>query len=185
MAGLTPYQTIGPFFDEGLACPGGDTLAGDLTAGTRIRIEGFVRDGAGAPVPDAVIEIWQANAAGRYLHPRDTRGVAIDPAFDGFGRIPTDDEGRFAFTTVKPGVGPGPGDSSQAPHLLVGVLARGVLTRLVTRMYYDDDVNTTDPILALVPRARRRTLIAMRTGDGVYQFDIILPGEGETVFFDV
>jgi protocatechuate 3,4-dioxygenase, alpha subunit len=186
MSELTPYQTVGPFFHDGLACPEGATLATELTVGTRIRIEGTVLDGEGAPVSDAVIEIWQANAAGRYLHPSDRRELPLDPAFDGFGRAPTDDDGRFTFMTVKPGPVPGPDGSMQAPHLAVSVFARGVLTRIVTRLYFEDEAsNGTDPILALVPPSRRGTLIAKRTADGVYRFDIVLQGQGETVFFDV
>jgi protocatechuate 3,4-dioxygenase alpha subunit len=185
MRGLTPSQTIGPFFHGGLAFPGGDMLVGDATAGQRIHVTGIVRDGAGAAVPDAVIEVWQANAAGRYRHPEDRRELPLDEAFDGFGRIPTDDVGRFAFTTVKPGCVPAADGGVQAPHLVVGLLARGLLTRLLTRVYFEDEAsNATDPILALVPADRRPTLIASRTADAEYRFDIVLQGAGETVFFD-
>jgi protocatechuate 3,4-dioxygenase alpha subunit len=183
---LTPSQTVGPFFHSGLDCPDGATLVSEHTLGTRVRIEGVVRDGAGDLVSDAVVEIWQANAAGRYLHPDDHRDLPVDPAFDGFGRCATDDAGRFAFVTVKPGAVPGPNGSTQAPHMLVSVLARGLLTRLVTRLYFDDEpANVSDPVLALVPQDRRATLIATRSGDGLYRFDIVLQGERETVFFDV
>jgi protocatechuate 3,4-dioxygenase, alpha subunit len=186
VSGLTPSQTVGPFFHGGLECPDAATLASDQTLGTRVRIEGTVRDGAGDPVTDAVVEIWQANAAGRYQHPDDRREVPLDPSFDGFGRCATDDGGRFAFATIKPGAVPGPNGSAQAPHLLVSVLARGLLTRLITRLYFDDEqANATDPVLALVPHDRRRTIIATRAGDGQYRFEIVLQGERETVFFDV
>jgi protocatechuate 3,4-dioxygenase, alpha subunit len=186
MSALTPYQTVGPFFHEGLAFPGGETLANDVTKGTRVRLEGIVRDGAGEPIPDAIVEIWQANAAGRYRHPADARDAPLDPSFDGFGRVATDDGGQFAFATVKPGAVPGPDGTVQAPHLVASVFARGLLTRLVTRVYFDDEVaNSSDVILSLVPQARRDTLIAKRIGDGHYRFDIVLQGEGETVFFDV
>jgi protocatechuate 3,4-dioxygenase alpha subunit len=156
------------------------------TRGPRITIEGTVIDGAGAPVPEALVEIWQANAAGRYRHPDDARDAAIDPAFEGFGRTPTDADGRFSFATIKPGRVPGPRGTLQAPHVLVGLLGRGLLTRLVTRVYFEDEPSTADdPILALVPEARRSTLVARRVADGRYQFDIVLQGERETVFFDV
>lgn len=186
MAGLTPSQTVGPFFREGFAYPGSETLATEGTRGTRVRIDGVVRDGAGEPVPDAIIEIWQANADGRYQHPLDRRDIPLDPAFDGFGRGATDEEGRFGFTTIKPGSVPGPDGTMQAPHLLVSVFARGILTRLITRLYFDDEsANESDPVLAVVPPARRGTLIAKRSDDTSYRFDIVLQGDGETVFFDV
>jgi protocatechuate 3,4-dioxygenase alpha subunit len=149
-------------------------------------VEGAVRDGAGEPVPDAIVEIWQANASGKYRHPDDTSEVHVDPAFDGFGRIATDASGRFAFTTIYPGRVAGPGEGLQAPHLVVGLLARGVLTRLVTRMYFDDDPsNTGDYVLQRVPEGRRRTLVARTAGPDRYRFDIVLQGQDETVFFDV
>jgi protocatechuate 3,4-dioxygenase alpha subunit len=186
VAELTPYQTVGPFFHEGLECPGGETLASERTRGARIRIEGVVRDGAGDAVPDAVIEIWQANAAGRYQHPADRRDIPVDPAFDGFGRVATDSEGRFAFATIKPGSVPGPEGTPQSPHLLLSVFARGVLTRLITRLYFEDETaNEIDPVLSLVPAARRGTLIAKRSDATTYRFDIVLQGDRETVFFDV
>jgi protocatechuate 3,4-dioxygenase alpha subunit len=188
---LTPFQTVGPFFDFGLIIPGGETIAQPSTAGRHIAVEGMVRDGAGDPVPDALVEIWQADAAGKYRHPAADppsagQGAGTDRSFDGFGRIPTGDDGRFAFTTVKPGRVPGPGRALQAPHLVVGVLARGVLTRLITRMYFEDDpANGEDPVLALVPEGRRATLIARLDGPDRYRFDIVLQGQGETVLFDV
>ena len=186
---LTPFQTLGPFFDFGLIIPGGETIGQPSTPGRHIAVEGTVRDGAGDPLPDALVEIWQADAGGRYRHPADN--PAPNPAdaaqrFDGFGRIPTGADGRFAFTTVMPGRVPGPGGALQAPHLVVSLLARGVLTRLATRMYFEDDpANPEDPVLALVPEGRRATLIAKRDGADRYRFDIVLQGKGETVFFDV
>jgi protocatechuate 3,4-dioxygenase alpha subunit len=186
MADLTPFQTVGPFFDFGLVIPRGEILAEAATAGRHITIEGTVRDGAAQPVPDAVIEVWQANAAGKYRHPEDQQDAALDPAFDGFGRIATDDAGRFGFTTVFPGRVPGPGGALQAPHLAIGVLGRGILTRLVTRLYFEDDPsNDADHVLSLVPAARRATLIARPDGPDRYRFDIVLQGQRETVFFDV
>lgn len=182
MSGATPFQTVGPFFHFGLSFDGSNRLKGK---GTRIVVEGTVTDGAGAVVPDALIETWQADAGGRYRHPEDTRGPA-DPAFDGFGRAATDAKGRFSLETIKPGPVPGPGNRLQAPHLVVGFFARGLLTRLVTRIYFDDEAgNETDPILELVPGARVGTLLAKRIGEGRYRFDIALQGKDETVFFAV
>jgi protocatechuate 3,4-dioxygenase, alpha subunit len=179
----TPFQTVGPFFHLTLPFAGGGTVAG---AGARIVIEGTLRDGSGVPAPDALIETWQADAAGRYNHVEDARRGDCDPAFDGFARVATDAGGRFALETVKPGPVPGPGGRSQAPHLLVTILARGLLTRLVTRLYFaDEPSNDADPILERVPVPRRATLMAARVGQGRYLFDIVLQGEGETVFFDV
>src|SRR4051812_44096617 len=174
MPGLTPFQTLGPFFDFGLVIRGGDTLAQPGTAGRHIGVEGTIRDGAGDPVPDALVEIWQANAAGRYRHEEDASGAPLDPTFDGFGRIPTGDDGRFAFTTIFPGRVAGPGGALQAPHLVVGLLARGVLTRLVTRMYFADQAsNAGDHVLGLVAAARRATLMAHSIAPDRYRFDII------------
>jgi protocatechuate 3,4-dioxygenase alpha subunit len=184
--GLTPFQTLGPFFDFGLVIHDGGLVAQPAAAGRHITVEGTVRDGAGEVLPDAVIEIWQANAAGKYRHPDDHQNAPIDPAFDGFGRVATDDSGRFAFSTIVPGRVPGPDGSWQAPHFAVGVLARGLLTRLITRMYFEDEPsNADDAVLALVPLERRTTLLAKRTGANEYRFDIVLQGHGETVFFDV
>jgi protocatechuate 3,4-dioxygenase alpha subunit len=183
---VTPFQTVGPFFDFGLEIPGGEVVASDAASGEHIRLEGTVRDGAGDPVPDAVIEVWQANAAGRYRHPDDTSQAPLDEGCDGFGRVGTGGDGRFAFRTVLPGSVPGPGERPQAPHLVVSILARGVLTRLATRIYFEGHpANASDPVLELVPAARRDTLVARRAGPGLFVFDIVLQGAGETVFFDV
>ena len=201
----TPSQTVGPFFAILVPERGRLTLAGDATPGPRILVEGAVRDGAGAPVPDALVEIWQANAAGRYAHPEDTgmRGMDLthnehgphsepartpgpDPGFEGFGRVHTDAEGRFSVGTIKPGRVPGPAGRPQAPHLLVGLFARGLLMRLVTRIYFAGEfANAEDPILAQVAPDRRSTLVAARRDDGRYRHVIVLQGPGETVFFDV
>ena len=186
MPPLTPSQTVGPFFAILVPEQGRLTLAGDATPGRCIVVEGAIRDGAGRPVPDALIEIWQANAAGLCNHPEDGRTDGPDPAFDGFGRVHADAEGCFRIETVKPGPVPGPEDASQAPHLVVGLFARGLLTRLVTRIYFEDEPsNAHDPILARVPAARRSTLVAARSGEGRYRHAIVLQGPGETVFFDV
>lgn len=186
MAELTPFQTVGPFFAICLGEPGSAHLATDETIGRHITIEGAVYDGAGDVIPDALVEIWQANAAGRYANPEDDRGKPLDPNFTGYGRAPTDVRGRFAIETVMPGPVPGPDGSMQARHLLLGILARGILTRLVTRIYFEDDPTIgEDAILQLVPSGRRATLIALATGDDAYRFDLRLQGDGETVFFDV
>jgi protocatechuate 3,4-dioxygenase alpha subunit len=186
MAELTPFQTVGPFFAICLSEVGCARSATETAIGRHITIEGTVRDGAGAVVPDSLVEIWQANAAGRYAHPDDHQSKPLDPNFTGYVRAPTDDDGRFVIETVMPGRVPGPDGTLQAPHLLIGILARGILTRLVTRIYFDDEPSTReDPILSLVPAERRQTLIARHQGDDRYRFELTLQGEGETVFFDV
>lgn len=185
----TPWQTVGPFWSIGMDWAWGDGLAGETVGGAalppegRIRIEGRLFDGDGQPVEDGVLEVWQADAEGRYLQPEDRRNAP--PAFVGFGRCGTGPGGTFAFTTVKPGRVPAPGGSLQAPHLLVSVFARGILSRVVTRLYFADDPTLAeDPILALVPEGRRPTLLAQPSGEGQgYRWDIRLQGEGETVFF--
>jgi protocatechuate 3,4-dioxygenase, alpha subunit len=183
---LTPFQTLGPFFDFGLVIRDGGIVAQPGAQGRHVLIEGVVRDGEGAVVPDALVEVWQANAGGKYRHPADAQDRPLDPAFDGFGRVATDDSGHFSFKTVVPGRVHGPDGKPQAPHLAVGVLARGVLTRLVTRLYFEDEPsNAEDAILALVPAERRSTLLAKRVTPDRYRFDIRLQGEGETIFFDV
>ena len=186
MLPLTPFQTVGPFFAILVPEQGRLSLAAGDAPGQRIVIDGTVRDGAGGPVPDALIEIWQANAAGRCNHPDDERTNGRDPTFDGFGRVHADDAGGFSIETIKPGPVPGPEDRPQAPHLLVGLFARGLLTRLVTRIYFDDEpANRDDPILVEVAPDRRPTLVAARRGEGRYTHTIVLQGPGETVFFDV
>ncbi len=188
--GITPSQTVGPFFAYALT-PGGryafEVLAGDdLTvpgvAGEAVQVSGRVLDGEGKPVADAFLEIWQADGAGRYP---DGSGPG-NTGFRGFGRAETRDEGRFAFRTVKPGPVAGPDGSAQAPHICIGLFARGVLRRLYTRIYFPEDAQAhgKDPVLALVPADRRGTLIARTAGPGAYTFDIVLNGADETVFFE-
>lgn len=183
--GQTPSQTVGPFFHFGLPYEGGnDLIVGDVH-GQRIVVEGRVIDGAGEPVPDCMIEIWQANAAGKYDHPEDVQNKPIDEGFHGFGRGATDNDGVFRFHTVKPGPVPGPGNSLQAPHLVTFVFGRGMLKQLLTRIYFEDEAhNAHDPVLGLVPDERRATLIARKTGPATYTLNIVLQGEGETVFFE-
>lgn len=187
----TPSQTVGPFFSLGLTRTAVNVLVSDRTEGERIRIEGRVFDGDGKPVPDAMIEIWQANSYGRYNHPEDKQEKPLDSNFTGFGRAGTDENGIFWFDTIKPGSVPGWGDSIQAPHINVTVFARGMLVHAFTRIYFaDEPANGTDPVLSSVKNeARRATLIAGREqqtdGNKVYRFDIRLQGEQETVFFDM
>jgi len=182
----TSSQTVGPFFSIGVSRLNQNELAAPDVAGERITIRGRVLDGDGNPVPDSLLEIWQANSHGKYAHPEDTQQKPIEPAFKGFGRIPTDENGNFQFTTIKPGEVPGPGGKSQAPHLLVSFFARGLLRRLVTRIYFPDDpANSADFALNLVEPARRAALIARKTSEpGVLEWNVILQGPEETVFFD-
>ena len=189
-SGETPSQTVGPFFAYALSAPqygyehtsiaSGD-IADELVPGERIRIVGRVLDGAGQPVPDAMIEIWQADAEGRYARPGGNR------RFTGFGRFGTgtDPENRFVFQTIKPG----PVDG-QAPHVSVIVFMRGLLTHAHTRLYFSDEAeaNSRDPVLLSVPEERRATLVAERLegeAAATYRFDIRMQGGEETVFFDV
>jgi protocatechuate 3,4-dioxygenase alpha subunit len=180
----TPSQTVGPYLSLGLPWPDGPFVVADGTAGA-IWIRGRVTDGAGAVVPDALIETWQADPDGRFAHPADGDGAAT--TFRGFGRGPTDGDGCYAILTLKPGIVPGPDGVPQAPHVDVSIFARGLLKHLVTRIYFEDEpeANASDPILvAIDDPALRSTLIAEPTADG-YRFDIRLQGERETVFFDV
>lgn len=208
--GQTPSQTVGPFFHYGLPWKGGADLVGQSEMGARpelfpeahyvlnlspprgpvsgepIVLEGVVLDADGKPVPDAMIEIWQANAAGRYASPDDDREeIPLDEGFIGFGRASTSEAGVYRFRTVLPGRVPGPGDDLQAPHIAVSVFGRGMIKRLATRVYFEGEAaNDSDPILALVPAGRRDTLIARKDGEA-WRFDIVLQGARETVFFDI
>jgi protocatechuate 3,4-dioxygenase, alpha subunit len=188
---LTTSATIGPFFSGALLREDArrNVLVQSETAGERIRIEGRVLDGDHAPVPDALVEIWQANAHGRYNHPADQRSLPLEPSFTGFGRSGTDDDGAFWFETVKPGRVPFDAGQLQAPHVVVTVFSRGLLNHAVTRLYFaDDPSNEADPVLQRVPPDRRGTLLAEpnRMGEQtVYRFDIVLQGERETAFFNV
>jgi protocatechuate 3,4-dioxygenase, alpha subunit len=190
---LTASQTVGPFFHDCLMRDDArcDVLASDSTEGTQIRVEGRVIDGDGAGVPDAVLEIWQANQYGRYNHPADRRDLPLDPSFTGYGRIATQADGDFCFTTIKPGSVPFDDSRLQAPHISVAVLGRGLLNHLYTRIYFDDEPATADdPVLQRVDAERRATLVARRADtspdDGlVYHMNIVLQGAGETVFFEL
>jgi protocatechuate 3,4-dioxygenase alpha subunit len=187
----TPSQTVGPFFSLGLDRPEWSDLTVGNPQGERITIEGRVLDGDGAPVPDAVVEIWQANAAGRYAHPEDNQtDKPLDPNFRGFGRSPTDAAGRFRFTTVKPGPVPGRGNSLQAPHINVLLFSRGLLIHLHTRIYFDGEpANAADPLLSSIEDPKvRGTLLARREAGGNparYRFDIVMQGDNETAFLEL
>lgn len=204
--GVTPSQTVGPFLHLALADPAAALVVPVGTAGG-IWLRGRVLDGRGEPVSDALVETWQADAAGRFDHPDDPRGaIAATPAipigtaggsaavgfspvtgglgFAGFGRCPTDEGGEWAIHTIKPGSVPAADGRYQAPHLAVSVFARGLLDRVVTRLYFADDAaaHDADPVLAALAPERRATLVASPAPDG-YRFDVRLQGERETVFF--
>lgn len=185
--GLTPSQTAGPFLHIALPWDDGPFVVPEGTAGA-VWLTGVVTDGEGSPVPDAVVETWQADPDGRFDHPDDPRGAAAPavPGFRGFGRSDTDAEGRYRILTVKPGPLPAADGRTEAPHIDVSVLARGLLDRVVTRIYFPDeaDANDADDVLAAAPHERHATLVAQRAGDGL-RFDIRLQGEAETVFFEV
>lgn len=184
----TPSQTVGPFFAHSLLGEDQSQLVSPDHPGA-VRISGTVYDGAGEVVPDAMIEVWQANGSGRYAHPEDEReDLPLEEGFEGFGRFGTDPDGTFSFVTVKPGPVPGPnGRGTQAPHIAVSVFARGLLKRLVTRVYFPDEAedNTADPVLlSIEDPGLRGTLVAHDEG-GVLRFDIRLQGQDQTAFFDV
>lgn len=186
---LTPSQTVGPYLHIGMDWLNTTELAGPGVSGERIVITGRVLDADGDPVPDGVVEIWQANAHGKYAHPDDTRALPAEAGFTGFGRCPTDAEGRFRFATVKPGSVPDANGQPQAPHVMVNVFARGLLKQLSTRIYFLGDNHDHDFVLQQVPAERRATLIAQPAGGsaGTFERDIVLGGGGhdETVFFDI
>ncbi len=187
----TSAQTVGPFFHDCLLRNDAqiNILAAPETFGEHIRITGRVLDGDGTAVPDAMIEIWQANAHGRYQHPADTRALPLDPAFTGYGRTGSAADGTYWFTTIKPGCVPFSNQHMQAPHICVAIFGRGLLNHLYTRIYFADEPdNATDPILKLVPAQRRVTLLAQPetiSSERIYRFDIILQGMGETAFFNL
>jgi protocatechuate 3,4-dioxygenase alpha subunit len=184
----TTWQTVGPFFRIGFSWLYRDNLAGPGVSGERVEIAGRILDGEGHPVPDGIVEVWQANSQGKYAHADDPQAKPVEEGFTGYGRVPTDDAGCFRFTTIKPGRVPGPDGKLQAPHLAVSVFARGLLRRLITRIYFPDEPsNAEDLALNLVEAGRRGTLVAKRIGGqtGVLEWDVILQGPGETVFFDV
>lgn len=194
--GVTPSQTVGPYFAYGLTSKGqydwNDAFSSNLvtadTSGERVRVEGRVFDGDGKPVPDCMLEIWQADAQGRYADPQSTT-AQHNSSFRGFGRCGTDKDGGYAFDTIKPGSVPDPDGKPQAPHLVLAIFARGMLLQNYSRIYFGGEAaNADDPVLALVPIDRRATLIAQQAncnGNAVYRLDIHLQGDNEMVFFDV
>jgi protocatechuate 3,4-dioxygenase alpha subunit len=188
---ITASQTIGPFFHDGMLREDAQrhNLIAPETQGLRIRLEGYVYDGEGQGVPDAMIEIWQANHHGRYNHPADQRAAPLDPAFSGYGRCGSDANGFYWFETIKPGRVLFDDQRMQAPHICVAVFARGLLNHLMTRIYFaDEPANTEDPVLGYVRSERQTTLLAQRQSSDdavVYRFDIVLQGAGETVFFNI
>lgn len=186
--GLAPKQAGFDIFDRNFS----NVLAGAKTKGEKIRIEGRVIDGSGTPVRDVLLELWQANAAGKYHHPADRQKKALDPTFRGWGRACSDFEtGMWAFETIKPGAVEGRNGRPMAPHVSLWIVARGINIGLNTRMYFSDEekANAADPVLNLIEwEVRRRTLIGNKVSKGgkaVYRFDIHLQGPDETVFFDV
>jgi protocatechuate 3,4-dioxygenase alpha subunit len=183
----TTSQTVGPFFEIALSRLYTHDLAGPGVSGQRVEIEGRVLDADGHGVPDALIEIWQSNAHGKYAHPDDQQDKPIEPGFLGYGRTPTEQDGTFRFKTIKPGRVPGPDGKLQAPHIVVSVFMRGLLCRLVTRIYFPNDAaNSEDFALNLVEPSRRQTLIAQQSTrrEHLLEWNVVLQGANETVFFD-
>lgn len=185
----TASQTVGPYLHIGLDALNCSDLTADAPelADQRIVIEGRVFDGQGEPVPDGMVEIWQANPAGRYRHAEDTGELPLVPGFTGFGRVATEADGSFRFVTVKPGPVPDGEGRAQAPHIMVSVFMRGLLKHVCTRLYFSDEAaaNATDSVLALVPTERRATLMAQAVGPHTYRWNVVLQGKDETVFFDI
>lgn len=184
----TTSQTVGPFFKIGLSPLYRDQLAGPEASGERITIQGRVFDAQGKPVPDAVLEIWQADSEGKYPVTHDVENDAAGKSFLGFGRVPTNEDGAFHFSTIKPGSTPAPDGAQQAPHIVASIFMRGLLTRLVTRIYFlDDDLNSNDLVLKLVNPERRATLMATPISGkvGQWEWNVVLQGKNETVFFDI
>jgi len=188
--GQTPSQTVGPYFTLRLFTDGENVLAAPGQTGEGIVIEGRVLDGDRNHIEDALLEIWQANAGGRYRHPDDTRDLELVDGFTGFGRAVSDFKtGEYRFETVKPGLVPDAEGAFQAPHISLLIQGRGMLNPVFTRIYFSDEVeaNNDDLTLRAVPADRRRTLIAELVDEGdpkVYRFDVLFQGDDETVFFD-
>jgi protocatechuate 3,4-dioxygenase, alpha subunit len=182
----TASQTVGPYLHIGLSWLTVSRIAVPDCPGEHIVIRGRVLDADGKGVNDALLELWQADSRGKYMHPDDTRPIPPSADFRGFGRVPTDAEGRFEFHTIKPGSLPGQHGGTQAPHIVVSVFMRGILKQIRTRIYFPNDpLNATDPVLNLVPPDRRATLIARPGTGNLLEWDVNLQGPNETVCFDV
>jgi len=182
-SGSTPSQTVGPFLHIALDWPDGPSVVAPDAPGA-VLVTGRLVDGAGEPVADGLVEIWGADADGRFDHPDDPRGAV--PGFRGFGRCPTDADGAYWFRTVEPGPLPAGDGATEAPHLDVSIFARGLLDRLVTRMYLPDHpANAADPVLSGLDPDDRRRLTAIRLADGSLRFDLHLQGPDETPFFQL
>jgi protocatechuate 3,4-dioxygenase alpha subunit len=185
---ITASQTVGPFFSFSLTAKPLGQMRQPQTAGEPVRLVIRLFDGEGAPIPDGIIELWQADASGKYAHPEDRQPRAPDATFCGFGRMGTDQTGTSVFETIRPGKVPGRRETRQAPHINVIVLARGMLLPLFTRIYFaGDPANKEDAAIAMVPEDRRSSLLAQPDASrpGTWNFDIHLCGESETVFFDL
>jgi protocatechuate 3,4-dioxygenase alpha subunit len=184
-AGATPWQTVGPFFHFALPYESGAAVAGASRAGA-ITLHGFVYDGEGTGLPDALVEVWQADESGSFVEEPGIFVAPTDAGFRGFGRAATDEHGHYSFRTVKPAGVPTQDGAVQAPHIAVSVFARGMLRRAVTRVYFDDEAaaNDSDPLLSSLEAPRSATLVAT-SEDGGYRFDVRLQGDDETVFLDV
>ena len=183
----TPSQTVGPFFHIGLDSIAINDLAPDAADDAVIVIHGRVLDGDGQSVIDALVEIWQANEHGKFHHPQDRQAKPLQKNFRGYGRVATDPNGAFRFRTIKPGRVPAPDGTLQAPHLAINIFMRGLLRHLVTRIYFPSEVsNDDDNLLNQVMAHRRHTLIAKKISksDNELEWNIVLQGENETVFFD-
>jgi protocatechuate 3,4-dioxygenase, alpha subunit len=183
--GITPWQTVGPFFHYALPYDDGPAVVG-ASRPAAVTVHGYVYDGEGNGLPDALVEIWQADESGAFVSSPGIFEAPADDGFRGFGRSATDAEGHYTFRTVKPAGVPTEDDAAQAPHIAMSVLARGMLRRVVTRVYFDDepDANASDPLLSAVEARRSATLVAVSDADG-YRFDVRLQGADETVFLDV
>lgn len=181
----TASQTVGPYLKIGFARMLSDAIAPGKSANECVSVHGRLFDGDLKPVNDGALEIWQADAQGKYASPADTQSTSVEAGFRGFARVLTGANGEFRFTTIKPGRVPGPAGVLQAPHLVIVLFMRGSLRHLLTRIYFPDDpANAEDPVLKLVPADRRRTLIAKAAASATLEWNIYMQGANETVFFD-
>lgn len=186
-SGYTPSQTVGPYLHIGLDWLNTTELVPSDSEGERCIIQGQLRDADGLPIPDGMIEIWQANSFGKYVHALDQRDLPLEKNFTGFGRTPTDAQGCFRFSTIKPGRVPAANGVMQAPHILVTIFARGLIKQLVTRIYFPGDEHDADPVMMHVPTERRATLIANAVSEqaGLYVWNVAIgSAQHETVFFE-